>query len=139
MLCLRHLNPHARALVDHHNAVGVTQVHDLLSIGVVAGTEGVCPQPAQQVEVLNDQCPVQAFATNLRRTTNQTLSHCRAKLLLAPQLGSTELFQPQRWLSMCLYECNLKHSLRPGMGEVAAGGAVTKLPAVVPPQRSLRG
>lgn len=40
---LRHFNPHSRALVDHHDAIGIAQVHDLLSIGVVAGAEGVCP------------------------------------------------------------------------------------------------
>jgi len=63
--CLRHFNPHRRALVDHHDAVGIAQVHDLLSVGVVAGAEGVRPQPVQQVEVLHDQGPVEAFATDL--------------------------------------------------------------------------
>lgn len=62
---LRQFDAHPRALVDDHDAVGVAQVHDLLGVGVVAGAEGVGPQPAQQVEVLHNQGPVQAFATDL--------------------------------------------------------------------------
>lgn len=36
---LRQFDAHPRALVDDHDAVGVTQVHDLLSVRVVAGAE----------------------------------------------------------------------------------------------------
>lgn len=36
---LRQFDAHPRALVDDHDAVGVAQVHDLLSVGVVAGAE----------------------------------------------------------------------------------------------------
>lgn len=62
---LRQFDAHPRALVDDHDAVGVAQVHDLLSVRVVAGAERVGPQPAQQVEILHNQGPVQAFATDL--------------------------------------------------------------------------
>lgn len=63
---LRQFDAHPWALIDDHDAVGVAQVHDLLSVGVVAGAERVGPQPAQQVEVLHNQGPVKAFATDLR-------------------------------------------------------------------------
>lgn len=94
--CLRHFNPHSRALVDHHDAIGITQVHDLLSVGVVAGAERVCPQPAQQVEVLHNQGPVKAFAADLRRGRREKSqpvtplgrgfsSHVTSASLLAPR------------------------------------------------------
>lgn len=70
---LRQFDAHPRALVDDRDAVGVAQVHDLLGVGVVAGPERVGPQPAQQVEILHYQGPVQAFATDLRAERNQHL------------------------------------------------------------------
>lgn len=98
--CLRHFNPHSRTLVDHHDAIGITQVHDLLSIGVVAGAERVCPQPAQQVEVLHNQGPVKAFAADLRggEESNHSPSHrwAGASPRTSPVLpcSLSERFQP---------------------------------------------
>lgn len=87
---LQHFNAHGWALVDHHDAVGIAQVHDLLGVGVVAGAEGVCPQPAQQVEVLHNQGPVQPFATDLGEGERPcSPSHCFCHVSQAPLLTPT--------------------------------------------------
>lgn len=57
---------HARALIDDHDPIAVTQLHHLLCIGVVAGAEGVGTKPAKQVEVLHQQWPVKALPSDLR-------------------------------------------------------------------------
>lgn len=57
---------HARTLIDHHDAMAVAHLQDLLSVRVVAGAERVGPQPLQQVKVLDNQGPVEAFTSNLQ-------------------------------------------------------------------------
>lgn len=64
---------HPRALVYHHDAMAVTHLQDLLGVGVVAGAERVGPQPLQQVKVLNNQGPVQAFTPDLLHKVNRGL------------------------------------------------------------------
>lgn len=58
-------NAHTRALIDDHNPILVTELHHLLCIGVVAGTEGVGTKPEKQVEVLHQQWPVKALPSDL--------------------------------------------------------------------------
>lgn len=57
---------HARALIDDHDPIAVTQLHHLLCVGVVAGAEGIGTKPAKQVEVLQQQRPVKALPSDLR-------------------------------------------------------------------------
>lgn len=57
---------HARTLIYHHDAMAVTHLQDLLGVWVVAGAERVGPQPLQQVKVLDNQGPVEAFTSNLQ-------------------------------------------------------------------------
>ena len=56
---------YARALIDDHNPILVTELHHLLRIGVVAGTEGIGTKPQKQVEVLHQQWPVKALPSDL--------------------------------------------------------------------------
>lgn len=56
---------HARALINDHDPILVTELHHLLRIGVVAGTEGVGTKPEKQVEVLHQQWPVEALPSDL--------------------------------------------------------------------------
>lgn len=63
---------HSWTLVNDYYAIGVTKFHDLLRVWIVAGAEGIGPQPAQKVEVFHDQGPVQTFATDLLQGKKQT-------------------------------------------------------------------
>lgn len=56
---------HARTLIDDHDPVAVAELHHLLGVGVVAGAEGVGPEPAQQAEILQQQGPVKALPSDL--------------------------------------------------------------------------
>lgn len=56
---------HTRALINDHDPIAVTELHHLLRIGVVAGTEGVGTKPAKQVEVLHQQWPVKTLPSDL--------------------------------------------------------------------------
>ena len=58
---------HCWAFTDYNDAVGVAKFKDLLRIRVVAGAKGIGPQPAQEVEIFDNQGPVQPFATDLSR------------------------------------------------------------------------
>lgn len=61
----RQHDAHTRTLIDDHDPITVTELHHLLCVGVVAGAEGVGTQPAEQVEVLHQQRPVKALASDL--------------------------------------------------------------------------
>lgn len=41
----RQLDAHTGALINDHNSVAVTELEDLLRVGVVAGPEGVGTKP----------------------------------------------------------------------------------------------
>lgn len=62
----------SRALINHHDAVAVTHLQDLLSVGVVAGAEGVGSQPLEQVEVLDSQRPIKPFPPDLQHIRRGT-------------------------------------------------------------------
>lgn len=64
----RQHDAHARALINDHDPIAVTELHDLLCIGVVAGAEGVGTEPAKQVEVLYHQWPVKALPSDLENS-----------------------------------------------------------------------
>lgn len=140
---LQHFNPHSWALVDHHDAIGIAQVHDLLGIGVVAGAERVRPQPAQQVEVLHDQGPVEAFATDLGGERHHTLSQCWARAsphalaghhasLLAP--WASFLTAPSLCAVFAFQRGTATHTLRPWLFEQSTRMAVAgKLLALLLP------
>ena len=57
-----HVEPDGRGLVDHHDAVPVGEVEDVLGVGVVRGPERVGPDPLQQREIPDEERGVVALA-----------------------------------------------------------------------------
>lgn len=77
VLCLHVLDANSWALIDHHDAVAVTHLQDLLCVRVVAGAERVGSQPLEQVEVLDNQRPIKSFPPNLQHIMrrNRRVNH----------------------------------------------------------------
>ena len=51
--------------INDHNAVPVTQVHDLLRVWIVTGSEGIRSKPLQQIQVFDDEGVVHTLPTDL--------------------------------------------------------------------------
>ena len=56
---------HARALVNDDDTIPVSKVHQLVSVGVVRGSVGVCSGPLDQVVVPGEQGQVQALPADV--------------------------------------------------------------------------
>ena len=59
-------NAHSRTLINHNYPQLIRHIHDFVSIGIMTGTERVSSKPLEDIEVLQYERQIQAFATYLK-------------------------------------------------------------------------
>lgn len=91
----RQHDAHARTLVDDHNPRVITELHHLLCVWIVAGSERIGTKPEKQVEVLHQQWPVKALPSDLGRAEqSDPLTLSKIHFLLEPGALKITPFTP---------------------------------------------